>query len=103
MKKVSGEVIDDAARRNSSGSEAPPDFKAMVDSSSGAVEAQLKKTAADSGTKTMNINNELKMEINNAKGDGKSGLSNKQVVDLADTAVRAQFNIQLRKVLVGAR
>lgn len=99
LQKAFGEFSGQVQQQIKSGAGGVPDFNAMVNTQTGAVQAQLQKTAKSDG-KTFNINNELKMEINSAPG-AKTGLSAKDVAEIASTAVQSQFNIQLRSALLG--
>jgi tape measure domain-containing protein len=59
--------------------------------------------AVDASSKIMNVFNSLTMDIKAPGGkDSKTGLTAGQIVELANQAVKASFNVQLKKVLVGA-
>jgi hypothetical protein len=63
--------------------------------------AALQRSVTESNKNT-NIKNELNMEINADGGkNGKTGLTATQIAELANTAVKAQFNIQFKKALIG--
>lgn len=98
MTKATGDFSKDVQAQMNRKAGGVPDFKAMASQQTGAVQAQLTKVGESSG-KTLNIKNELNMEINSA--GGKTGLDARDVATLADRAVKAQFNIEMQKVLVG--